>query len=60
MRARTEVISSEELMYNISVTNKKIENRVIRSLPARERVNRHNPKIQDLCSAVALSMDVTA
>ena len=60
VRARTEVISSEELMYNISVTNRKIDNRVMKSLPARERVNRHNPRIQDLCSTVALSMDVIA
>ena len=60
LRARTEVISSEELMYNISVTNRKIENRVIRSLLFRERVKRQNPRIQDLFSSVALSMDISA
>ena len=59
-KAKTEVISSEELMYEISEVNKRIQKRVQRSLPAQERETRNRPRLQDLCSTVALSMDVKA
>lgn len=52
VKARSEVISTEDLMHKILKIDKKIRERVQRILLARERVTSNKPRLQDLCSTV--------
>ena len=47
-------------MHSILKTNKRIEERVRKSIPAKGRATRNSPRIKELCSTVVMSIDVTA
>ena len=61
-KARTEAVSTEEMMYRIAVTNESISKTVQTAIRANERSmrDREIPRMQDLMSTVVISMDVCA